>query len=227
MCAGGWRYGVANVCQFWNEGRDRLHAASAWLTVNDSSPARANTVTIFAGQLLGSMVPVSAPTDLASGSIGGYFNPILLGSNPATTAGLQGAALTPIAATGFSLANYNPSTEAAALDTILGTPGLFTTGSQTACSVSCGAVSLLIDTVYFSLKVATFEAFFKNLTGGPITVRFSDTSVLHGFALNHYTEFGSLAAVPLPPAILLFAGALAGMGFLAWQRRGKQASRPA
>ena len=68
---------------------------------------------------------------------------------------------------------------------------------------------------YFSVTQGDWVAFFKNVSGGTVTVTFDRP-------LSNYTEFG--AEVPIPAAFILFGSGLVGLGWLARRQRARKDS---
>lgn len=113
----------------------------------------------------------------------------------------------------YSLANSNPSTEVSALNTLAGTS--FTTADHNKTDAG-GVSSFSFQTLaeYFILKIGSVHTFFKNTSGGLLTVDFLQTDMAGG--LSHYSEVGQ---IPLPAAAWLMLAGLAGLGFAGRRRR--------
>lgn len=129
-----------------------------------------------------------------------------LGGSPGAPSGL--GTLSASDAAKYGLANSNPSTEVAALNTLAGTS--FTTADHNKVDAG-GASSFSFMTLaeYFILKIGSVHTFFKNTSGNEVTVEYLQTGRAGG--LSHYSEVGS--AVPLPGALWLMGAGLAGLGF--------------
>ncbi|MFN2200426.1 MAG: VPLPA-CTERM sorting domain-containing protein [Caldilineaceae bacterium] len=65
--------------------------------------------------------------------------------------------------------------------------------------------------LYFLIKKSAWTAFFKNTSGGSVTVSFDPDT------FSHYAEMGSV--VPIPAAAWLFGSALLGMVGIGYRRR--------
>lgn len=75
------------------------------------------------------------------------------------------------------------------------------------------------DREYFWIKKGQWTTFFRNTSGGAVTVR-RDMRVSHSGAAGALVP---VAETPIPPAFLLFASALVGMGWLARRQRDHRA----
>lgn len=140
---------------------------------------------------------ISVSCTLAGDCINGF-----LGS-PATLSTTKG--------TGYSL-NENPDGELAFLNNLLADIG---ESSVTFVNKPGDGEnnSFTTDRQYFSVKKQTWTAFFVNLSGGSVTVNFDPEN------FSHYTEYGELAAVPIPAAAWMFGSVLLGAGVMAKRRR--------
>lgn len=85
---------------------------------------------------------------------------------------------------------------------------------------ACG-LTIIIKTLYFSMKFGNDTAYFKNVTGQPITLSFN-TGTASG--LSHVTVYGPdyTPSIPAPAALPLLLTGIAGLGWLS-RRRTKKA----
>lgn len=130
-----------------------------------------------------------------------------LGGSPGAPTGM--GTLSAALADQYTLANSNLDTEAAALNTLIGS-NLFT--DVDANQVDTGgtsSISFMTLAEYVILKIANSHVFLINTAMNQIAVDYLQTGKAGG--LSHYTEFGN--AVPLPNAVWLMAAGLAGFGF--------------
>lgn len=169
----------------------------------------------------------------STGSFEGFFD-----STPTTTLG--GAALSSAKATGYDikgnlaatptanstgLKNANPDTELKGLQVILSLPTL---GDGTTNSASLNTFTASQE--YFSIKQQNWIAYFKNTSGGALTINFGYAGTNGNTAVNfsHSNQYGptakpSPAPVPIPAAAWLFGSALLGIGGVGARRRTLQA----
>ena len=112
----------------------------------------------------------------------------------------------------------NPTAEATFLNSLLdnmGLPNVSVPGDKTDEALG----EFTTDRLYFSIKQGagedTFTAFFKNNSGGAVTVSFDPNN------FSHYTEYG--AVVPIPAAVWLFGSALLGIAGIGARRSAKPA----
>jgi hypothetical protein len=84
------------------------------------------------------------------------------------------------------------------------------TGTQV-CKSDTEQDSFTTNREYFSIKQEQLTAFFKNTSGGAVTVNFDPTN------WSHFTEYG--AVVPIPAAAWLFGSALVGLAAIGRRRR--------
>ncbi len=134
-----------------------------------------------------------------------------------TGAGGDGAGPTGAGVLSSSAADYydgtpsSESDEADRLSTLItGSTGLFagTDGSRTIGSGGSQMFSTLAE--YVVLKIGNVAIFLKNTSGGSLTINYTSTPGA-GSGLSHFTEFGSVAEVPLPAAAWLMIAGLAGL----------------
>ena len=121
----------------------------------------------------------------------------------------------------IQLPNSNPATELATLNNliqpdIIGAVQICGSGGLPACGLS-----IIIKTLYFSMKFGRDTAFFKNVSGQPITLTFT-TGQASG--LSHVTVYGGdfTPTIPAPAALPLLLTGIAGLGWLS-RRRTKKA----
>ena len=118
------------------------------------------------------------------------------------------------------LANSNPVTELAFLNNLI-QPDIL--GAVQICGgnplPACG-LSIIINTLYFSMKFGNDTAFFKNVSGQPITLSFT-TGTASG--LSHVTVYGEdfTPSIPAPAALPLLLTGIAGLGWLSRRRTRK------
>ena len=72
----------------------------------------------------------------------------------------------------------------------------------------------MTDRQYFSIKQAQQTFYFENTSGGTLTV---DLGTANDY--SHWTEYGTVSAVPVPATVWLFGTAL--IGFIGFSRRTK------
>jgi hypothetical protein len=113
--------------------------------------------------------------------------------------------------------NGNPTDELAKLNELLA--GLATPRDPVnyVNKTDLGGNSFTTVRQYFSIKQSTEIWYFENTSGGSLTVELgTDTN-----NYSHWTEYGSVSAVPVPAAFWLFGTAL--IGFIGVSRRTKVA----
>jgi hypothetical protein len=128
----------------------------------------------------------------------------------------------------FHLADSSPATETAALNTLAGTSFL-STDQTTIDTGSASSFSIFTDALYFMIKIGggtlpdmEDHAFFKLLVPGTVEVVYDANGQTSG-GLSHVAVWGgSITPVPLPAALPLFAGGLAGLGWLSRRKKRKQ-----
>ena len=184
-------------------------AAIAVLSVIASTAitsSQANTISIFDGTTLaGTLSDGNAATTFE-----GFFgNSLSTSSLSSTQASL------------FSLANANGSTEANALDTLLNSPGLFTTTSNN--TANNGALASFDESgQYFLLKLGRDTAYFYNSSDSILSLTY--TQVGTGAGLSHTADFGAITpAVPEPSTWAMMLLGFAGLGFMAYRRKNQMA----
>ncbi|MFQ5562138.1 MAG: VPLPA-CTERM sorting domain-containing protein [Parvularculaceae bacterium] len=136
-----------------------------------------------------------------------------LGGSPGAPTGL--GTLSGSDADPYGLANSGEATEIAALNTLAGTS--FTTADHNKDQVGEGSLSscsgdlcsFMTTALYFILKIDGFHTFFKNTSGGEVTITF-DKNDVPSFGLSHVS---TIDVVPLPAAFWLMGAGLAGLGF--------------
>lgn len=178
-----------------------------------SGAASASTVNI---SVTGTTIEVDCGGTAAQ-SCQGIVGGSLTVTNPGNqvTGGSAGA-LSTSSASLYQVGNASPENEAQALDFLI--DGIdnddFTTGLTTqVAEADSDSLTFLSDAEYLAFKVGK-DTFFLQLTGpGIVTISF-DKNGQKGNGLSHYTEFGQLAAVPIPAAGLLLIAGLAGLGAL-------------
>jgi hypothetical protein len=181
--------------------RSNLLAASAIAAsaVLFAQPAFANVITIDSGT-----AQVTCTLSCEAFTLGG---------SPGAPTGL--GTLSGSDADPYGLANSNPSTEVAALNTLAGTS--FTTTDHNKVDVGgASTFSFMTFAEYFILKVGSVHTFFKNTAGNEVTVEYLQTGSAGG--LSHYSEVGQ---VPLPAALWLMGAGLAGLGFASRKNKAK------
>jgi hypothetical protein len=182
-----------------------LFVAPAGLSPVGLHAALANTVNIAEEPDIGS--PIGSVSVSGLGSIEGFVGALSQTKHtpgniclPCTFLGSK----SPTASTGFDLLDSGDAYLTSVATTITG--GTVSLGARNG---SPNPADISIDALYFALKIGTDTAFFENNSGHPITISFAGTE------LGEVDEF---AAVPIPPAMLLFASGVAGLGLLARRR---------
>jgi len=190
-----------------------LFVAPAGLSPVGLHVALANTVNIDEEPDIGSLLGSVSVSGLGSieGFVGALSQTKLTPGNICSPCTFTGSK-SPTDSTGFDLLDNGDAYLTSVATTITG--GALTllgrNGNPTQTDIS-------IDALYFALKIGTDTAFFENNSGHPITLSYSGTG------LGEVEEF---AAVPIPPAMLLLASGVAGLGLLA-RRRVRQPQAPA
>ena len=144
-------------------------AALSVLASAATTPSQANTISIYDGATLRGT--------LSDGNAGTTFEGFFGGS-------LGTSSLSSTKASLFALVNANGSTEANALDTLLGSPGFFTTTTNN--TANNGSLAVFNESAqYFLLKLGDKTAYFYD----------SSDSILH----LTYTQVGTAAGLRADP----------------------------
>lgn len=193
----------------------RITRAAVVLSVGVvANGVQANTLTLFnvAGTALSSGDHRYSVSCVGAGTcIQGFFGTALNSSNQ-----LSGSK-----ATGYGIGSANEKNELAKLNQLLA--GL----APTVASVVLGTPNsgagyrFTTDREYFSIKQSNWTAYFKNTSGGSVTVNFAAGGEKRNY--SHFTTYGSVVTpVPLPAAAWLFGSAL--LGFLGVDSRRRRQS---
>ena len=175
--------------------------------------ALANTVNIDEEPDIGSLLGSVSVSGLGSieGFVGALSQTKLTPGNICSPCTFTGSK-SPTDSTGFDLLDNGDAYLTSVATTITG--GALTLLGRNGSPIP---TDISIDALYFALKIGTDTAFFENNSGHPITLSYAGTG------LGEVEEF---AAVPIPPAMLLLASGVAGLGLLA-RRRVRQPQAPA
>ena len=190
-----------------------LFVAPAGLSPVGLHVALANTVNIDEEPDIGSLLGSVSVSGLGSieGFVGALSQTKLTPGNICSPCTFTGSK-SPADSTGFDLLDNGDAYLTSVATTITG--GALTLLGRNGSPIP---TDISIDALYFALKIGTDTAFFENNSGHPITLSYAGTG------LGEVEEF---AAVPIPPAMLLLASGVAGLGLLA-RRRVRQPQAPA
>jgi hypothetical protein len=199
-------------------GRKTLAASLAFAFALLGGAASASTVNI---SVTGTKIDVTCD-GTAAVSCQGLVNGSLIVAGNVVTGGTA-ASLSTTNANVYDIGNSSIANEAQALDFLIdGVDDNDFIGANASKTDANGAdfLSFLSDAEYIVFKIGAGH-FFLQLTGpGIVNITFDKDGQQKG-GLSHYTEFGQLAAVPIPAAGLLLIAGLAGLGAL---RRRKAAA---
>lgn len=206
-------------------------AAGIGLTLMFSSQLQANTISLIdeEGVALapGSGIQYTASCDPAADiCMQGFLEQdVVVGNvNPALDPAL--ASVTPDGqATGYLDATFNAwasgsgfdaANEASFLNVLLGQVGDPDVVAGDSFKDDAGGSTFTTNREYFSIKQAGFIAFFKNVSGGDLTVAFNPND------FSHWSGHGRV--VPLPAAAWLFGSAVLGLVAIGRRRRTDEGS---
>ena len=123
------------------------------------------------------------------------------------------AVLSDSTATGYSIGDSSENNELAFLNSLLGSLTPPKSVNQVGTNSGSGS-AFTTSAEYFSIKQQTWTAYFKNTSGGSITVEFNPVE------FSHYTEYGNqVTSVPIPAAAWLFGSSLLGMIGIGFRRK--------
>jgi hypothetical protein len=167
-----------------------------------TTSSQANTISIFDGATLrGTLSDGNAATTF-EGFFGGSLNTSSLSSTQASL---------------FTLANASGSTEANALDTLLNSPGLFTTTTNN--TANNGALASFDESgQYFLLKLGRDTAYFYNSSDSILHLTYTQIGPAAG--LSHTADFGTITpAVPEPSTWAMMILGFFGIAFMTYRQR--------
>ncbi|WP_200388093.1 VPLPA-CTERM sorting domain-containing protein [Thiocapsa imhoffii] len=132
--------------------------------------------------------------------------------------GIHGTQSAPIfsseSVTGFNIGPASEANELSFLNNLLATSSLSQPPVTFVQKTDVAGNSFTTNREYFSIKQQTWTAYFKNTSGGEITIDFGPNS------WSHFTEYGNeVAPVPLPAAAWLFGSALLGLVGVGYRRK--------
>ncbi len=172
--------------------------------------ALANPITIGGGP--GFVTCNGAAVGACQGITGGAI--VLDGQDVMVGSGTMGM-LSNTNADQYDGGNSSEANETLALNEIAGTSFLEADATK---SPSDPPLSFSTMAEYFMLKIANTNVFFKNTSGGSLSVVY-DPNGATASGLSHHTQWGEVSEIPLPAAIWLMGAGLAGLGFASRKRK--------